>query len=190
MMRLLAGATAGLVLSVGVASAQNIAAEVYGGIAFRDGSGLNYVTTAFPVDRGRSYGVGVYTNQWMGAELGFDLMATDRRYTGFRSGVQSTSLMLAARYPFTLTNNVEAYVGLGLGAINVRYDGANQFPAFTGSQTVAGGQVSLGLRYQIDPRFGVFAELKHQRAFRDAIIVNQSVGYNATVGVVGFRVAF
>ena len=45
-----------------------------------------------------------------------------------------------------LGQTAEAYVGAGLGAIEVRGVGN---PAIAGSDTVTGGQIELGLRYEM-----------------------------------------
>ena len=80
-----------------------------------------------------------------GFEIGLDLMATSVDYVGPPVGVDSLSLMLNARYAFPLGQATEAYVGAGLGAINIKH--VNPGPDF--DDTVAGGQIELGLRYNM-----------------------------------------
>lgn len=185
MKALVLSVAAALLLGTG-ASAQNISYEIYGGIALEDSSGLSYDTTDFAMDHGSTFGVGAYLDPIYGFEFGIDVMVTDRRYTGFVSGVETSSLMLNARYPFAISNTVEGYVGLGLGAIDVKYDGSTAFPGFTGSDVVAGGQLSIGANYAL-PRGQLFTELKYQAAFKDARIVGFDVEYNSTSFLIGYR---
>ncbi len=170
------------------AAAQNWTAEIYGGGVFSRNE--DYGGVSFALDSGTAVGVGIYERNLVpGVELGLDLMATQAGYTGFLSGVESLSLMLNARVPFTITPTTTGYVGAGLGAIRVTYDGSTQFPAFTGDDTVAGGQIGLGVRYNF-AAFTGFAELKHQVAFDDALIQGVTQSYASTSAVVGLRFAF
>ena len=108
------------------ASAQNFTYEIYGGYAFKDTSGLQHGTPGndFPMAEGHALGVGAYTDL-AGFEVGADFMITDRRYAGYQTGVESTSLMLNGRYPFQIANGVTGYAGLGLGVIKVEYDNSD-----------------------------------------------------------------
>lgn len=180
------------------AFAQSWTAEVYGGVVLErseDYSQSPGSPTAFDLDSGTALGLGLYTDAWVpGFELGLDLMSTRAGYTGFATGVNTLSLMAVARVPFQLGSTVEGYVGAGLGAIRVEYDGADQFPTFTGNETVAGGQVSLGVRYGLSAQTGFFAEIKHQAAFDDADFVAPAArvtqSYGATSVVVGLSFDF
>ena len=97
--------------------------------------------------------------------------------------------MLVARWSGALAPGTTGYVGAGLGAIRVTYDVGASFPAFSGDDTVAGGQISLGLRYAVGAG-QIFTELKHQEAFDDASIRGVDVGYSSTSVIAGFRFAF
>lgn len=171
------------------AAAQNWTAEVYGGAVLERSE--DYGALAFDLDSGTALGFGIYERNLVpNVELGIDVMSTDARYTGFNSGVESLSLMLNARLPFQISTGTDAYIGAGLGAIRVTYDGSTDFPAFTGSETKAGMQVSLGVRYTFAATTGVFAELKHQFAFEDATIVGFDQSYSSTSAIVGLRFSF
>ncbi|ASM72495.1 MULTISPECIES: outer membrane beta-barrel protein [Roseobacteraceae] len=185
-MKILGLSIAAVCLAGTGANAQNISYEIYGGVALEDSSGLNYGGTNFAMDHGSTFGVGAYLDPIRGFEFGLDIMVTDRRYDGFVSGVETASLMVNARYPFAISSTIEGYVGLGLGVVDVKYDGNTAFPAFSGSDAVAGGQISLGASYAL-PRGQIFTELKYQEAFKDATIVGADVGYNSTSFLVGYR---
>lgn len=175
--------------SVSSATAQDWAAEVYGGHVF-DRSEV-YNTVDFDLGSGSALGFGIYgQNLIPGVELGVDVMRTDAGYTGFLSGVESLSVMMNARLPFQIAPGTTAYVSAGLGAIRVTYDGSTQFPAFTGDDNVAGAQVGIGVRYSLASTFGVFAEVKHQVALDDATIVGLDQSYSSTSAVIGLRVGF
>lgn len=170
------------------ASAQNYG-EIYGGGVFDRSE--NYGGTSFDLDSGTAFGFGIYTSGVLGpgTELGVDVMRTDSDYTGFNTSLESLSAMLVARWSTPLAAGTTFYVGAGLGAIEVTYDGGAVSPAFTGDDTVAGGQISLGLRYAVGAG-QIFTELKHQEAFDDASIQGVDVGYSSTSVIAGFRFAF
>ena len=173
-------------ICAGTASAQDLSYEVYAGIAAEDTDGLRYGTLIFPMDQGLAFGGGIYMDDLAGFEVGLDLMATNRRYADFDSGVESLSLMVNGRYPFELGPQVSAYAGAGLGIINVHYDGDEAFADFTGSKATAGGQIMLGLRYGLGAG-QAFAEVKYQAAFDNVEIENSDVEYNSTSVFVGYR---
>lgn len=171
------------------AAAQDWTAEIYGGAVLERSEVYNSVT--FDLNSGTALGIGVYSNRIVSwAELGLDVMRTDAGYIGFLSSVESVSLMVNARFPFEVGPGATAYVGAGLGAIKVTYDGSTEFPAFTGSDTVAGGQLSLGGRFDVGPSTRVFGELKHQVAFGDAEIQGIQQSYKSTNVVIGLSLSF
>jgi opacity protein-like surface antigen len=170
------------------AAAQNWTAEIYGGGVFSRNEDYGGVST--PLDAGTAFGVGIYERNLVpGVELGLDLMGTQADYTGTDTGVESLSLMLNARWPFPISAGTTGYVGAGLGAIRVTYDGGTTNPAGNGDDTVAGGQIGLGVRYNL-AAFTAFAELKHQFAFDDALIQGVTQSYASTSALVGVRFAF
>lgn len=170
------------------AAAQNWTAELYGGGVFDRSE--QYGGVSAPLDAGTAYGVGIYERNLVpGVELGFDLMHSEADYSGTDTGVESNALMLNARLPFELAPGTTAYVGAGFGAIDVNYDGGASFPALSGDDTVPGGQIGLGIRYDFSA-FTAFGELKHQMSFEDARIQGARQSYESTSAVVGLRFAF
>lgn len=170
------------------AAAQNWTAEIYGGGVFDRNE--DYGGVSMPLDAGTAFGLGIYErNMVPGVELGLDLMGTRADYSGTDTGVDSLSLMLNARWPFPIAAGTTGYVGAGLGAIRVSYDGGTTNPAGNGDDTVAGGQIGIGVRYSL-AAFTAFAELKHQFAFDDATIQGVTQSYASTSAIVGVRFAF
>ena len=169
------------------ASAQNFTYEIYGGYALKDTSGLQYANSQFlAMAEGRALGVGAYTDL-AGFEVGADFMITDRRYAGYQTGVESTSLMLNGRYPFQIANGVTGYAGLGLGVIKVEYD--NSDSEKYGYYNTPGGQISLGVRLPLGAN-EVFTEVKYQTVFKDKKInamEQKTQEYNSFSLVFGFR---
>jgi opacity protein-like surface antigen len=171
-------------------SAQSYSVEIYGGGTFDRPE--DFDGDAFDMDRGSAFGAGLYTSSLVsGVELGVDLLHTEASYVDFVIDVETLSVMAVARLPFALSRNTTGYVGAGLGAIDVRYS----HPNFSDSDIVAGGQLSLGARYQISDRTGIFGEIRYQAAFDEADIVNPGIGanrqsYASTSALVGVKIGF
>ena len=170
------------------ATAQDFSAEVFGGIRFDDT--LQYNALSFATDSGTIFGVRGLYHATPNLAFGLELNATEAEYTGFDSSVNARSVLVLARYSVPVSNTVDVYGTLGLGSMRVEYDGGTGFPAFTGTDTVAGGQVSLGVAVDVAPNIGLFGELIHQTAFDDAIIAGQRVEYESTNLAVGVRFRF
>jgi opacity protein-like surface antigen len=122
--------------------------------------------------------------------FGVEVNATNAGYVGFLSSINSRAIMAIARYTVPVTDTVDIYGTIGLGSIRVEYDGASDFPAFTGTDQVWGGQIALGVAFALSPNIGVFGELIHQAAFEDASIVSTAVEYRSTNVAVGLRFRF
>ena len=168
------------------ASAQNFTYEIYGGYALKDTPGLRYQCCKYPIAEGHALGVGAYTDL-AGFEVGADFMITDRRFYGYPTGVESTSLMLNGRYPFQIANGVTGYAGLGLGVIKVEYD--NSDSEKYGYYNTPGGQISLGVRLPLGAN-EVLTEVKYQTVFKDKKInamEQKTQEYNSFSLVFGFR---
>jgi opacity protein-like surface antigen len=179
--------TAALILaaSTSIAAAQTWSAEIYGGSSFKNS--IDFALSPNDVDTGTALGIGIYYTGWVpGLEIGLDVMATSADFTMSDGGLDSRSLMLNARYAFPLGQTAEAYVGAGLGAIELR--GVNNV-AIAGSDQVNGGQIELGLRYKMAAG-NLFTAVKHQAAFDDAMIHGFAVGYDNTSVIVGFGFRF
>jgi hypothetical protein len=165
-------------------AAQAWTAEVYGGAVFDRNE--DYGGVSMSLDSGTAFGAGIYQG-FPGFELGVDIMHTQADYSGTDMGVKSLSAMLNGRVPiWSSGTGTTVYAGAGIGAIRVKFDGGTTLPAGTGSDTVAGAQLGLGVRYNL-AAFTAFSELKYQFAFDDATIQGVNQSYATTSLVVGFR---
>jgi opacity protein-like surface antigen len=172
-----------------IAHAEGWKAEVYGGIGLA--GSLTYSDLPFNTDRGSTFGIGVYNDSVVkNLSFGLDVMSTDTAYSDYETGVKSLSVMANARYFTAVSPKLEAYAGLGLGTIRVTYDGKAQFPDFTGSDNVFGGQVELGMRYKMADKTGLFAAIKHQAAFNDAAVVSADQSFSSTNVIAGISFSF
>lgn len=171
------------------ANAGELTYEFYGGAGISPSS--NYDGINFDLDSGFTYGSAVYKKEIAkSVDLGLDMMVTNQGYADYATSVESTSLMLNARYNFPIGTKMGGFVGLGLGVVNVTYNGQNQFPAFTGSKAVAGGQIEFGLGQKISDNKTIFAMLKHQVAFEAPEIVAATQELKSTNLLIGLQVSF
>jgi len=189
-MKMKFAAIAMVLLSSGVAQAQDWAVEFYGGAAL--GGNLEYHLGSYDLDAGHALGFGIYNTSIEGIELGADLMNTGRGFTGYSTGANSISAMFVARVPFHLSDDFSVYAGAGAGVIDVIRVGAG---TYNGHEWVPGVQASLGARFAIGETSSMFAEVKHQNALRHALIDSISATdrkheFNATSVLLGFRQEF
>lgn len=179
-------------VSCATTAAQAQSIEIYGGSSF-GGQDLNYgpVPPAVPnlqtMDAGPVFGGGYYiATSIPQLSVGADVMFTNQDYStwGPGSNLSTTSLMVNGRYDFGTVNNIGFYGGAGLGAIAVTYD--DPAPFLDGSDTVAGYQLELGAVYNLGA-YTTFTAIKYQAGFDEALIQTESVEYNSTSLLVGFR---
>ncbi|SMX32259.1 outer membrane protein [Octadecabacter ascidiaceicola] len=175
-------------LCAGMASAQSY--EIYTGATF-GGQDLNYGPTppSSPnlqsMDSGIPFGAAAYWNVPGPFEVGVDMMYTNQDYStwGPGSSLESLSLMANGRYVQNY-NGIDLYAGLGVGGIKLDYSDPN--PALSGTDTIAGWQAQIGARYTLGS-YTVFTEVKYQEGFDEGLIQTESVEYNSTSAIVGFR---
>lgn len=145
-----------------------ISSLVANGLTVAQSSSLARID-ARDVDSGQAFGLGIYVDGLVGPfQIGLDLMRTKADYADTIAPggtVQSLSAMLVGRYDFPLGEASSAYVGAGLGAIRVEFERSGNVSELSGSDTVAGGQISLGLRHKVGNAGHVFGEVKRQVAF-------------------------
>jgi opacity protein-like surface antigen len=146
----------------------------------RYGSGTSSMDTGYNV--GAAFGWNVSPQLSVGA----DMMFTHSGYSCCTSSLESFSVMANGIYSFDIGSQVRPFVGLGAGAVNVTYDGASQFPTFSGSQFVFGYQGEAGVSVPIATKVGLILAYKYQGA-ADASIEGKKVEYksnNVSVGLV------
>ncbi|MFP3942710.1 MAG: outer membrane protein [Alphaproteobacteria bacterium] len=132
--------------------------EGFGGVSFaRD---LSYGAAKFEMDTGWNAGgaLGAHLNEHWDLEV--DVFYSELGYEGFETSISGLSVMLDLLYNFNTGWVVDPYVGAGFGVTRVRYDGANQFPTFTGQEWAFGYQFMGGLMYEVTPIVDLFAEYR------------------------------
>ncbi len=191
-MKFIARIMSALVLSTGIASAQDWNVDVFAG-GMLPGN-LLWDLVSYQTDTGETFGIGVSRNDVFvpGLEVGFELSQTGAEYTCCNpNSISGLAGMLTAKFNFVTNGRFEAYGGLGLGAVNVTY--FNDAP-YSNSQMVAGGQVSLGARYAISDTMKVFAEARYLDTFQDAYVAwnppTSNAEFSATTISVGLRNSF
>lgn len=189
------------------ATAHALDAEIYVGSAL-GADDINYGpqngTNLVDTDSGLAIGGGLYMDipfspPNMSAELGLDLMHTNRDYSDWYatcpnnssqcSNLQSLSLMLNGRLEYALSPMTEVYGGVGLGVIKLDYDDPAAF--LDGDDTVNGWKTEAGVRYQLPaPNWKIFGMVKHQAGFDEGIIQMEYVEYKSTSLLAGLRYEF
>jgi Outer membrane protein beta-barrel domain len=177
-----------LAVTASGAAAQDWTVEVYGGLTGERTEVWD--DTPYQMDSGNALGVGAYTDGLLpGFTVGVDVMGTRALYTGFPGEyIESLSLMAVLRKDFPLGQALEGYVAGGIGAIrNTYYDGPDDY-----SDTVAGAQLSLGLRHNLAGSSAIFGEVKHQAGLKDAYYDDLSLGqsYESTSVIAGYAFSF
>lgn len=189
-MKTISVTAAAAALGLAAMSAQAQTIELYGG-ATTGGQQLNYgpVPPGGPnlvdMDPGIALGGGFHWSLPNNIEVGVDAMLTGQDYTSWGPGgrLQTTSLMATGRYLVPM-QNMTAYAGLGLGAINVNY---SDTPGLAdGSDMIGGWQIEGGVRFQLSGNTG-FAAIRYQEGFEEALIVTESVEYNSLSVIGGIR---
>ena len=118
--------------------------------------------------------------------LAADVMFAESEYDGCSSSLQSLSFMLDAIYVCDTGDFWHPYLGVGAGAVDVRYNGGNQFPAFTGSEWAFGYQATAGIRLDVDERHAIFVGYRYQTSEDVSIKGVSDIEYqshNISIGV-------
>jgi opacity protein-like surface antigen len=147
---------------------------------------LGYGGTEFEMDYGYHGTAMVGWNQSEEISIAADVMFAESEYNGFSSSLQSLSVMLDAIYTCDTGSFWHPYIGVGAGAINLRYEGGNMFPAFTGSEWAFGYQGMTGVSFDIDDKHAIFVGYRYQQS-EDVTIKGVSdieyASHNITIGV-------
>lgn len=170
------------------APAQDWAVDLYAGLTLERNE--NYEGVLYLTEIGRVFGAGVYRDGLRGGlSLGLDVMSTRALYVGYPGEyIESLSLMAVVRKNFQIKPNLNSYVSGGLGAIrNIFEDTGIRY-----SDTVFGGQVALGVSYELASGPAIFSEVKYQKGFEDGYFsaLDESQAYHSTSVVLGVRLGF
>jgi opacity protein-like surface antigen len=180
-------ATGSFVLAESPPPFEPVSLELYGAASFP--GELTWNGTVYDTDAGFGVGAGIY--KWYSwYEFGVDLMSSRRDYSCCDSDVSTMSVMLVARRHFIVGDGIPLYVGLGLGAIRVNYDGS-AIGEGQGSDTGKGGQISFGGLIPVGES-AFFGEVKYQAAFEDASILGGAIeqSYDSTFAILGYKLIF
>jgi opacity protein-like surface antigen len=177
-----------LAVTASSAAAQDWTVEVYGGLVGERTEAYDDVD--YKMDSGNALGFGAYSDGILsGFTVGVDVMGTRALYVGFPGEyIESLSLMAVLRKDFPLGDALEGYVSGGIGAIRNTYDAGD----VDYSDTVAGAQLSLGLRHNLAGSSAIFGEVKHQAGLKDAFYEDLSVtqSYESTSVIAGYAFSF
>lgn len=188
MKKLLLGAAIAAVLATPAA-----AGELYieGQVGSALESELGYGGTDFDVESDTAWGGAIgMTDVFAGMDLELDVMTTSRGYDGFATSLDTVSVLVNGVFDIPLTlGPFNPYAGVGLGMIEVEYDGGSVFPAFSDSEWVLGGQVFAGARANIAQNVSLFGEWRYQTA-DDAELAGVDVEYSSHSVLFGARYAF
>lgn len=111
---------------------------------------------------------------------------TSSGYKGYNSELNSTSVLANVVYHFDRVGDVEFYVGLGLGAIDLQYKGyGNDW-----SEWVFGGQALAGASVPVNDKLSLFAEYRYQDAQDASGGGGTDYGYDSHNLSVGFNYRF
>lgn len=122
----------------------------------------------YDIERRAGYGLGIYSSTLLpGFDVGVDIMITDGLWAPpYPNDVfASKSIMASLRRNFTLTPELDAFVGFGVDAIAVENSDAGVFDIKTG----AGGQIEGGIRYSVTEKVDVYTSYKHQGLFEHVV---------------------
>lgn len=147
----------------------------------------------YDVDSGSVYGLAVSKSDVFtpNLEIGAELSRAKAEYSCCNpNSIEGTSLMATAKYNFVNSGNFEAYAGAGLGLVNVKYTNAG---SYANSETVFGGQLTLGARYKVSPNMKVYVEGRYVKA-NDAMVAfsgaTADAEFNSKAVVLGLRTSF
>lgn len=147
---------------------------------------LGYGAGTFEMDYGYNLGAMFGWNQSEEIAFAADVMFAESEYKGFSSSLQSLSIMGDVMYRCDTGDFWHPYIGAGVGAVNLRYNGGNQFPTFSGSDWAFGYQGMAGVTFDVDETHAIFVGYRYQ-ASEDVSIKNREVEYashSISIGVV------
>lgn len=174
----LAGAVAAAVLAAGAASAQdasNFYLKGFGGWTIPQNNDFTLDTK--PATTGTSTGFDYDTGYILGAAAGYQISPNvgleleyayrsadaDLKRVDGKGTTQSNAFMANAIYTFDgLGPNgaFRPYLGAGIGAANLNYDGSSGTPNFDGSYNFA-YQAITGVAYQLTPKWSLNGEVRY-----------------------------
>jgi opacity protein-like surface antigen len=171
------------ILSIAIAgplAAQSFSIEAFGGVRTEDSlafGGIDYAT-----DQGSWYGIRGLYHSTSNLAFGLEYNQSEATYADSEDdGLNSIAGMAIARYSMPILTNMNGYGTIGLGQIEVGYDGGTSFPEDTGKEWTTGGQLTLGTSYAFTSSANGFVEITYQNAFDDVTIAgSDGIEYKST----------
>ena len=156
------------------------------------GDTQTYDTDSFSVDSDFTFGGAIGKSNFIGPiAMEIDVLKTSRGYTGFRSSLESTSVMVNFVYDTPITGPIGTYVGGGAGMVNIKYNGADELLAFTGKQWRFGWQALAGVDLKVGSSpFSAFGEWRYQDATDATIQSVANISYSGHSVLGGIRFDF
>ena len=132
---------------------------------------------SFPLELGPAFGATLGINTGLGGlALEVDAMASMHEQTETsRYGTQT--LMINAKYSFTLTDGFDVFAGAGIGAYGIIED----YDSGTGTTWATGYQVMVGATYGLTDQLAIIGEYRYQNSFEpidfdgDGTLANSAV---------------
>lgn len=170
--------------------------EAFGGWPFHDSQEYNGVP--FPMMDQFNLGASVGTALTANIDIEFEYFHTEATYSGFGTELIADCLMMNGIYDLQMGQllgdcgaaQFTPYVGAGLGAIQVTYDGKGAFPASSGHNWELGYQVVGGVRFPLVGCLEGFAEYRWIAVTENVNIQFGNVGYDSSNLSIGVRKNF
>lgn len=179
-MRTLCVVITAMIASVGAVHAKPWNVDIFMGTGVPDT--LRWDGVGAQTDAGDVFGFAVSRDDVFGShlEIGAELSRAKAEYTNDRpSNISGTALMATAKVNFVNNDGFSAYAGAGLGVVDVKY--TNQALNYDNAEFEFAGQLTLGVRFAISPKTGLFVEGRYIRS-KDA-----QVAYNPATRDADFR---
>ncbi len=148
-------------------------------VGYSDSESVSYGCCDFEIETGSNFGATLGYELHGGWALEVETLYAHLEYGGcvtvcaetdFQSSVNGLSIMANLVYEFDTDWFADPYVGVGLGATRIEYDGAQQFPAYSGEEWTEGYQIMIGGIRQVSERMSVFAEYRRNDVFSGVMI--------------------
>lgn len=145
---------------------------------------LGFGGADFEMDQGYNLGAAIGTNLTPNLALEGDLFYTSSEYSCCGTDLSALSLMPALIYTFDTNSQIRPFLGAGIGAVNVMYDGPPN-----GEEWAFGYQLLGGVAVPISDRVDFFAQYRWQQANDVDFPFAGGVEYRANAVSVGLKFA-
>jgi opacity protein-like surface antigen len=125
---------------------------------------LGYGGLEFEMDYGYNLGGFIGWNQSEEISIAADVFFAESEYEGFSSNLSALSFNLDVVYVCDTGDFWRPFLGAGIGAYELRYDGGNMFPAFSGSDWAFGYQGIAGIAFNVDDTHAITIGYRYQQS--------------------------